>query len=222
MKVLVAIPAYDSKIACETARSLLQEQAVASAAGVELQTLFAPGNSLITHARNQSVRDFMQSDADRLVFVDSDVAWEPGGLLRVAIKTEDFVGGAYRYKKAEEAYPVHWTGAKVDPASGLVEVSMLPGGFMSLSKNVFGRLYAEHGAERAYSTEGENFYAFFYLPPNGDGEDGTFCKDWRAIGGKCWLDPDLTLTHVGGAPKYTGNIARWLERFAAPQMEIAA
>ena len=97
MKVFIAIPAYDRKISVETARSLWNEQAVAREAGVDVQVSFAPGNSLITHARNQCVREFITSCADRLVFLDSDVAWEPGDLLKVALRPEDFVGGGYRY-----------------------------------------------------------------------------------------------------------------------------
>ncbi len=48
----------------------------------------------------------------------------------------------------------------------------------------------------------------------------AFCALWRSIGGKVWLDPDLTLTHTGGNPSYTGRIGDWLAREAA--VSIAA
>ena len=212
MKILAAIPAYDRKIACETARSLLLEQGAATLHGHELHVAFIPGTSLITQARNQAVRQFIDSDADRMVFVDADVAWETGSLLRVASHKVDFCGGAYRYKDAEEGYPVGWLDRDelwADPDTGLLEVAMLPGGFLSLSREVFVRLAQAH-PERAYSFHGQAFQAFFHCPP-GDGEDGAFCRDWRNIGGQVWLDPELTLTHVDGAQSYVGHIGNWLK-----------
>jgi hypothetical protein len=211
MRIFAVVPAYDRKIHVETARSLLNEQGAARAAGVELQTAFVPGCSLITQARNQAVAEFLKSDADRMVFIDSDLEWEPGALLKIAAAPVDFCGGAYRYKSEPEGYPVSWLDRPelwADPKTGLIEVAMLPGGFISLSRSVFGRLKEAH-PDRRYSFHGEVFQAFFHCPP-GDGEDGAFCRDWRDAGGQIWLDPTLTLTHVDGAQKYTGNIGNWL------------
>lgn len=215
MKICVAIPCYDRKMTCETARSLLIEQALSVTLGVQMEVMFTPGCSLITHARNSAVQDFMDSDADRLVFLDSDIAWEPGALLRLAAYPVEFVGGAYRYKDADENYPIHWLDRPElwsDPETGLLEVRALPGGFLSLSRSVFEKLAAAHPT-RAYFHHGKAFQAFFHVPP-GAGEDGQFCLDWIDAGGKVWLDPTLTLTHVDGAQKYTGNIGAWLRRNA--------
>ncbi len=211
MKVFVAIPAYDRKVTVETSRSLLNELGAAHLAGVELQVGYIPGSSLITQARNQAVKAFIDSDADRMVFVDSDIAWEPGSLLKIASHKVDFCGGAYRYKDAKEGYPVAWLDKPelwADPETGLLEVSMLPGGFLSLSRSVFERLAAAF-TDRVYSFHGHPFHAFFHCPP-GDGEDGAFCRDWRSIGGQVWLDPELTLSHVEGGQVYTGHIGNWL------------
>jgi len=217
MKVLVAIPCYDRTISCETARCLLDEQSIAASVGVEFRVLFAPGNSLITHARNQIVRDFMVSDADRLFFLDADVAWQIGDLLRLAMRPEPFVGGAYRFKKDEEAYPVQFVGKPANPVTGFIEMALLPGGFMSLSRDVFALLFREYPG-RDYGLEGQTFNSFFHIPTDGAGEDGAFCRDYRNAGGTVWLDPTLTLTHVDAAGrKYTGCILDWLKRHAAPE-----
>jgi len=216
MKVHVSIPAYDRKITCETARSLLNEQGAAHLAGIDLQVTFIPGSSLITQARNQAVKEFIDSDADRLVFVDSDVAWDVGSVLKIASHKVDFCGGAYRYKDNVEGYPVGWLDKDelwADPETGLLEVAMLPGGFLSLSRDVFLKLSKAH-PNRVYSFHGHPFHAFFHCPP-GDGEDGAFCRDWRDIGGQVWLDPELSLTHVDGAQKYPGHIGNWLKNRGA-------
>ena len=154
----------------------------------------------------------MQSDADRLVFIDSDVAWEMGDVLKIALRPEPFVGGAYRYKADDEGYPVHFLDHRPAPNdAGLIPVGLLPGGFLSLSREVFGALYAKHGNTRAYEFAGQTFYAFFHCPP-GDGEDGAFCRDWRDAGGEVLMDPTLRLTHVDAAGrKFTGCIGDWLK-----------
>jgi hypothetical protein len=40
-------------------------------------------------------------------------------------------------------------------------------------------------------------------------EDINFCRLWRDIGGKVWVDPHLTLFHHGGK-SYEGNLAQHL------------
>lgn len=224
MRLFVVIPAYSRTIACETAGALLQEQGAALLAGVEMQVAFVPGTSLITQARNQAVAEFLASGADRMAFLDADIAWEPGALMKVAAAQRDFVGGAYRLKTAAESYPVHWIQERgelwADPETGLLEVAALPGGFLSLSRDVFSRL-AEAHPERRYEHGGRTFHAYFHCPP-GQGEDGAFCADWRAAGGKVWLDPTLTLTHVDGARAYTGCIGDWLRSRAPVSEEEAA
>jgi len=212
VKLFIAVPAYDRKLTCETARALLNEQGAAQLAGVGFQVSFIPGSSLITVARDQAVREFMNSDADRLIFIDSDVCWDAGQILALARHDKDFVGGAYRYKDATEGYPVQWLDRDelwADPETGLLEVAALPGGFLSLSRKVFDTLAAKY-PERAYFFHGEAFQAYFHCPPGG-GEDGAFCADWCATGGQIWLDPSLTLTHVEGPTRYTGNIGNWLK-----------
>lgn len=214
---MVAIPTYDRKIACETVRSLLDEQGAAAKAGVEMQIAFIPGSSLITQARNQAVKAFFDSDADKLVYLDADVAFEPGAIVRLTSHDVDFVGGAYRYKHDPEEYPISWLDKPelwADPKTGLLEVAMVPGGFMCLTRAVFEKL-SKQFPERGYLFHGHKFFAFFHCPP-GDGEDGAFCRDWRDVGGQVWMDPDLTLTHVDAAGKqYTGNVGRWLKNRGA-------
>lgn len=216
MKVHVAVPAYDGKVCVETARALLNEQTAALVAGIELEVSFAPGCSLITAARNQIVAGFLNTDADRLVFIDSDVSWEPGELLKLASHPVDFVGGAYRYKQEPEAYPVGWITERAeliaDPETGLLEVDTLPAGFLALNRAVFERLH-EAFPGRDYEHFGQTFTAYFHAPYRDGrlyGEDAAFCADWRAIGGEVWLDPELSLTHVGGVNRYAGHIGDWL------------
>lgn len=212
MKVFVAIPSYDRKICCETARALLDEQGAAAMSGIDMVTGFVPGTAYVHQARDICAREFLASDADRVVFIDADVSWAPGSVVKIATSPHDFVGGAYRFKREPEGYPVEWIVERPqllsDPETHCIEVAALPGGFLSLSRAVFAGMLAAH-PERAYSHEGHPLFGFWHCPP-GAGEDGTFCEEWRALGGRVWLEPTLTLTHVDGGRAYTGCIGDWL------------
>lgn len=211
MKLYVAVPAYDGRITIETARSLCNEQVAAALQGIDLSIQFVPGGSLVTTVRDRIVSDFLKTDADRLIFIDSDVSWELGDLLKLASHPVDFVGGCYRYKQEPEGYPVQFLDRDelwADPATCLLEVAALPAGFLCLSRAVFERLEAAF-PNRKYKHFDHEMHAYFWAPPGG-GEDGAFCNEWRSIGGKVWLDPRFTLTHTGGNPDFTGNIGNWL------------
>lgn len=214
MRIFVAIPCYDARVGIETARALLNEQCTAVSGGDDFKVVFLPGCSLVTIGRNQLVDDFLKSDSDRLVFIDSDVSWEPGSIVKIAHHPADVVGGAYRYKSDDENYPVGWIPGELWANDhGLIEVESLPAGFLAINKSVFYRLKEANPARR-YTHMGHQAHCFFHAPfADGKmyGEDAAFCADWRAIGGKIYLDPELTLTHTGGQRSYTGNIGSWLK-----------
>ncbi len=214
MKIAVAIPAYDGKLPIETIRCLLNEQAAAGMVGDELIFQFLPSCSHPAMGRNQLASDFMRSDADRLVFLDSDVTFEPGQLLKIAHYPVDFCGGAYRFKKEVEEYPVGWLGGELWSNSlGLIEVEYLPGGFLSLSRKVFETLKAAH-PDRWYEHMGHPAHVYFQMPFSDRrmfGEDSFFCMEWRAAGGKVYLDPEIPLTHWNNHQPYPGHIGNWLK-----------
>lgn len=217
MKILVAIPVYDGKLQVETVRSLLNEQAIALVNGDELQTRFLSSCSHAAMGRNQLAQDFMDSDCDRLVFLDADVTFEMGAILKIAKHQVPFVGGAYRFKFDEENYPVGWL---PDPEKkgipcnrdGLLAVASLPGGFLSLSREVFEKLKEAH-PDRSYEHFGKKAHCYFQmLFTDGHlyGEDSYFCKEWRDLGENVFLDPELTLTHWDFNKPYVGHIGNWL------------
>jgi len=207
----------------DTVRALLNEIALGHIAGIEILVGFLPNTSLITMARNQLVGMFLESDADKMIFVDSDVSWEPGAIIQLASHNQDFVGGAYRLKETAEAYPVGWLkpDGELWAQDGLLEVEYLPGGFLCLSRAVFARLKVAYPS-RSYRHMAFDGHAYFDAPFKDGrlyGEDSAFCALWRAIGGKVWLDPELTLTHHGGSPSFKGHIGNWLKS-RTPDQEL--
>jgi hypothetical protein len=215
VKILVAIPVYDGKLPVQGVKCLLEEQTIAAGLGDELLVRFLPSCSHAAMGRNQLAQDFMDSDADRLVFLDADVTFAPGSIVKIAHYPVDFVGGAYRYKFDTENYPIGWLDKPELWANehGLLEVQTLPGGFLSLSKKVFETLRAAH-PEREYEHFGKKAFCYFQmLFKDGSlyGEDSFFCKEWRDLGGQVFLDPELTLTHWDANRPFVGHIGNWLK-----------
>lgn len=228
MRVIIGIPTADGKIAAETANALLREQIVLARAGHTMGVIYCIGCSLVTIARNDIVAGFLADGGDVLVFVDSDVAWEPGAILKLIETGEDFVGGAYPHKKLPETYSVGWlTDTAVRDERGLIEVRTLPGGFLAVRRKVFERIAADDPA-RVYQWGDAPAYAYFenpFVDGRMVGEDCYFCLMWRKVGGKVWLVPDLVLTHIGGNPAYTGSVGEWLaegQRDAQGDQSVAA
>ena len=212
MKLFVGIPARDGRITAATAVSLYREQEIAREAGMDIVLGILPGCSVLHCARDQLVRLFLDSGADKLVFVDDDVSWEAGSLLKLASHPVDVAGGAYRFKKEEESYPVQWLHDReelwADPETGLLEVLTLPGGFLSIARRVFDTISERR--PRIYTNDrGEALQAFFHAPFGGS-EDTAFCLEWRELGGKVWLDPELAIDHHGGLTAFKGHIGKWL------------
>lgn len=216
MKVFVAIPVYDGKLQVQTVKCLLEESALASTIGDELQVSFLPSCSVPAMGRNQLVQDFMDSESEKLFFLDSDLTWELGSLLKLARMPVDLVGGCYRYKMEPECYPIGWLKDKSELWSndlGLIEVETLPNGFLAISRDVFKRLRAAH-PDREYEHQGKKAFCYFQMIFK-DGhlhsEDTFFCKEWREIGGEVFLDPAITLSHWDFNRPFVGNIGNWLK-----------
>lgn len=217
MKIVVAIPVYDGKLPVELAQCLLNEKSAALLLGDDIVFESLSGCSHPAMGRNQLADAFLKSDSERLIFLDSDVTFEVGSLLKLAHMPVDFVGGAYRFKLQQENYPVGWNEEIKElraNAFGLLEVNSIPGGFMALSKAVFEAIKQAHPG-REYEHLGKTVFCYFQMPfKNGHlcGEDSHFCMEWRETGGKVYLDPELMLTHWNFSPvPFTGHIGNWLK-----------
>ncbi len=219
MKICVATPVYDGKMPVRTMNCLFTELSLAIGVGDTLMINCLSSSAGIAQARNQLATEFMNSKFDRLVFLDSDITWNPGDLIKLAHHDVDFVGGGYRYKRNPEQYPIAWL---PDPdkkglpvtKKGLLGVQGLPTGFLALSRNVFQTMLDKYPDRDLTIQNGHKCHAFFQMPfVDGHlyGEDLYFCRDWIESGGKIFLDPDISLTHWDFNPTpYGGNVGAFL------------
>lgn len=216
--IFIGIPAHDHKVSIPTLNSLVAGVYELAQAGMTMSLFCWSGDSLICHARNVILAKFLESDSSDLVFVDHDIAWEPGTLLRMVQHKADFVSGVYRKKVDEEGYPVNFLNKPelwADPETGLLEVADIATGFTRLSRAAV-QFITDASKEFPFSHPNapnvQCYRVFDQEYENGMyyGEDYVFCRKWRALGGRVWVDPDLKLTHCG-AKDYVGSFGEWLK-----------
>jgi hypothetical protein len=103
LKLFVATPMYGGQCAGMYARSIADLAALCARYNIQLQLYYLFNESLITRARNYCVDEFLRSDATHLMFIDSDIGFNPQDVLALlALQTDeseyDIIGGPYPKK----------------------------------------------------------------------------------------------------------------------------
>lgn len=102
-KLFVATPMYGGACNGMYARSMCDLTALCLRYGIEMRSYFLFNESLITRARNYCVDEFLRSGYTHLLFIDSDIGFNPQDVLALlALQTDesdyDVIGGAYPKK----------------------------------------------------------------------------------------------------------------------------
>jgi hypothetical protein len=216
MNVTIAIPAYTGKICMGTMRSLINDLMLLVDRGDTFTLVDNIGSAYIADCRGAIATNFYYSDSDCLVFVDDDVAWQSGALLKLIDHPVDLVGGIYPYRVDKLNFPVKYLDKPelwADPETGLLEVACLPTGFMKISRNCINKM-VEAYPQRYYhdAAKDELFYDLFghiVIDDKKYGEDYSFCMRWAKIGGKVWCDPEIAMAHIG-LKVFKGHLGNWL------------
>jgi hypothetical protein len=103
-KLFIATPMYGGQCAGMFTRSVADLSAMCANYGIPLQMYFLFNESLITRARNYCCDEFMRSDASHMMFIDSDIGFNPQDIIALmslqAMDEEkyDIIGGPYPKK----------------------------------------------------------------------------------------------------------------------------
>lgn len=89
-KLFVAAPMYGGMCAGMFCKSTNDLSALCTHYGIELRFYYLFNESLITRARNYCVDTFMRSDCTHMIFLDSDIGFDPNDVLAMlALQGED-------------------------------------------------------------------------------------------------------------------------------------
>jgi glycosyltransferase involved in cell wall biosynthesis len=166
------------------------------------------GNVLVFQ-RNQCIQ---MMDGDWILFIDSDMAWQPGA-IKTLVETQakfdlDMVGGLcfqrsepYQPTLYMEAADENWgyTFLEEWDEDAAVEVDATGMAFVLIHKRVFDRILMENVGEHFLELEERKDHAPqpFFKWTGKLGEDFQFCKEARAAGCHVFVDTSVKVDHLG-------------------------
>lgn len=235
--IFIATPCFGGLVTTNYMMSVLKLMLYAGTHGFSISLNVLGRDSLISRARNRLVAQFMSmSEATHLMFIDSDIAFEPDLVHRMLMFGQDVVGGMYPAKALCWDSPAQMSKREPPQTATLQYVGKFceghelerrgpfgtgvycATGFMMIRRRVIERLIEAH-PERMYQSDhvytpdqvDQKCYALFecMIDPQTKeylSEDFGFCRLWRALGGKIWLDVEAPLVHTG-SHDFVGNPA---------------
>jgi hypothetical protein len=247
--VMVAIPSSYRPYAgnhLSTAATLVQLARL----GIAGELYIHRGNCSVDDARNEMMRDFLETDCTDLFFVDDDVDWRPENFVRLLKVPGDIVAGIYPHRDRaddhELTFPFHpGEGVREANDDGLFSMSKVPTGFMRLRRNVVEALYARElakqrifwrkPADRHAGRKGvariveRGFAGELGLAEQGKDEwgylsgDYVLCLKAKQLGFSIWADVDMEMGHAGEVVTtgHLGNHLRKQQRVWAPAFHQA-
>jgi len=89
-KLFLAVPMYGGQCAGMFAKSVADLASICTSHGIEMRSYFLFNESLITRARNYCVDEFMRSGMSHMMFIDSDIGFDPRDVIAMmALQSDD-------------------------------------------------------------------------------------------------------------------------------------
>jgi glycosyltransferase involved in cell wall biosynthesis len=180
----IATPAYRGEVVMQYAHSIVRDTVLALGSGHFIEAPFFINDTYVHYARNHSVKAFLeQTEADNLIFIDADMGWEAGALVKLIEAEGDIVAGLYPLKGDPPYYPFNADPALV-PLAAIAPIHSGPTGFMKITRACAQAMWDRFDGE-PFAFEG------------GCGEDIAFCNRARALGFSIFGLFDIEFEHVG-------------------------
>ncbi len=220
--IVVAVPAYTGTVYLATMRSLIHDVMTLVGRGDVVTIDDECGSADLRDNRSAMAARFLAGSGTHLVNIDHDVAWEPGALVRLVDHPVDVVAGVYPKREDPISFPVQYLDRPTlvaDPATGLLELKAVQGGFVCYTRACLERMAAAYRdlafrSSRYPEHELPGLWRELMVGDGKLGEDFAFFHRWRAIGGQVWADPEITMVHTG--PKaFIGSFGDWLRNRAS-------
>lgn len=200
VKVWVATPSTRGDFHVATLRSYLDTQAACQQYGLRVEFSFSTG-SAVHHARTLLANKFLESDYNRIFWIDSDIVWEPVDFMRVVAHTlkRECVAGVYPRRNDSGGHFMRFASENAEPdADGLVEILGCGLGFACVRREVMQRVIdAAPLRVIAGSPRVPDVFRFDSEKGESRTEDYAFWSDVMKAGFRIYADPSITVGHLG-------------------------
>lgn len=154
----------------------------------------------LPRARDSLTAKFLRSSCTHMLNVDADIGWQPEDVQALLDSGKSFISGCYAKRHDKLEIPAKLTGVREGEKGELWEADYVPGGFLLIERAVIERMVGAYHDLQYRGAQGMAWALwaeFFEQGVTYDGEDVSFCKRWRRLGGQVWLHQGVTLDHVG-------------------------
>jgi hypothetical protein len=204
ISVCILMPNYQGEVPMDTMVSMLKTQETLTNMGIPLDFLFERGNALVDSARNNLVAHYLkQSNAKKMFFIDSDMAWTPDDFIRILGFSTIYPSIAATYTTRSDNPHKFFLNVGEENKVVFNEHGLLRVEGLGLGFSCFDRELIEEVSKKArkYKTEEGMIARLFKIGMSKkgkyQGEDISFFKLLKELGYYTWVDLDITLTHIG-------------------------
>lgn len=195
MKTLICLPCMDM-VHTEFLKCLLAMRRVGETRFTITQS------SLIYDARNGMARRAVKEGYDRVLWLDSDMSFEPDLMERLSARLDEgleYVSGIYFTRKAPVRPVLYKACGYYEMEDGAVSPRAV--------------WYDDYPRDQLFEVEATGFggvmmttdlikrvaekFGLPFAPMLGFGEDLSFCGRVSQVGGKMWVDSTIKMGHVG-------------------------
>lgn len=223
-RIMIATPTYDCTMHWRYVESLMSAMLLCAVNGVELELEIAARFSLVQYARNHLAQRFLdEPQYSHILWLDSDLGFDPRGIMRLLSHGKDVVAGIYPVKRDPGWFPFEPTGRK---DGALLEAEVVPTGFLLVSRRAMEAVaatvpsYSHFHEGREYVTK--HLFDLELTERKGKqvllGEDVVLSHRLRKAGFDIWVDPSIGFRHCG-MHEWGGHLGKELERWAKEGIE---
>ena len=214
LRVMIGMP-VNRDIPPRTVQSLLATVTHCVRLGVHLEIQMITGCAIITKARDEVVKQFLDGDCTHLFWIDSDMTWKSEQFIRLlALGTKvEIVGAAYPSKREPPTFMINFEkSGMLRGEYGLLEVKGLGLGFTIMQRKVIQAIsdMSTPMYDEALQREMKSVFRVDIIDGKFRGEDMAFFADLKELGYKICMDASIDLGHIG-QKEYTGSIMDGLE-----------
>jgi hypothetical protein len=212
--VMVAAPSYDGKVGVWHCAALTESIKIGMLNNINIMPIYVSFDALVQRARNDIFKIAHDIGVDDLVFVDTDVDWQPQDLFRLLNHDVDIVAAPVIKKNDNPTFSVKLLGEFKVEDNGLAVVDGVATGFMRIRKSAITKIWDAAEEYKELGKAEPSRMVFDVKLVDGDlwSEDIVFCDNWIRLGGKVYIDPLINCGH-SGEKRWVGNFYEWIKLF---------